>query len=349
MEIPIQNIYYLLCYAWNKLEEADTVSVNASDYEQLPDLLAKVLVNGCNHLIKQGFDKSYIETTELYNGIKGKLEFTQTIKTFALSHGKTVCSYDEFSMDILENQLIKSTLNIIIRLDKINAKIKNDIRGVLIHFNEVADILPSDYDFNRVKIHRNNRHYDFLLKICQLIVNNISLDEKSGHYKFKDLIRDQKTMQALFEDFVRNFYAHKLPTARVKRDHFPWKARAINDSNFKFLPEMHTDTSIRTDNNKTIIDTKYYTNTLSLNQFDQYKFHSGNLYQIYSYLKNIEQFESDALNLTARGILLYPTTSIELDEHFQMDNHLVSVCTVNLASDWRKIESRLLDLLNSPS
>jgi 5-methylcytosine-specific restriction enzyme subunit McrC len=44
MEIPIQNIYYLLCYAWNKLEERDIVDVKGIETTELCDLFAKVLI-----------------------------------------------------------------------------------------------------------------------------------------------------------------------------------------------------------------------------------------------------------------------------------------------------------------
>ncbi len=44
MQIPIQNIYYLLCYAWDSLEEKGRVSVDIDDTTQLLDLFAKVLI-----------------------------------------------------------------------------------------------------------------------------------------------------------------------------------------------------------------------------------------------------------------------------------------------------------------
>ncbi|GAG60746.1 unnamed protein product, partial [marine sediment metagenome] len=31
IQIPIHNIYYLLCYAWNKLDEKDIVDVSGID------------------------------------------------------------------------------------------------------------------------------------------------------------------------------------------------------------------------------------------------------------------------------------------------------------------------------
>ncbi len=46
--IPIQNIYFLLCYAWNQLEERDLVEINAEDTTSLQDLLARVLAGECS-------------------------------------------------------------------------------------------------------------------------------------------------------------------------------------------------------------------------------------------------------------------------------------------------------------
>ena len=54
MKIPIQNIYYLLCYAWNKLDERDIVDVRGIDSTNILDLFARVLIGGLSRLFKQG-------------------------------------------------------------------------------------------------------------------------------------------------------------------------------------------------------------------------------------------------------------------------------------------------------
>ncbi len=90
MQIPIQNIYYLLCYAWNKLEEKDIVNVNEIDSTELVDLFAKVLANSCSRLLKQGLDRYYVEHEDIVMGIKGKFNFTATIKQNILPLSKTV-------------------------------------------------------------------------------------------------------------------------------------------------------------------------------------------------------------------------------------------------------------------
>ena len=325
MNIPIQNVYYLLCYAWNKMREKDIVNVDTSDYDQLPDLLAKVLLTGCNRLFKQGFDRNYIESTELYSGIKGKLDFNNSIKVQAFLFGKSICCFDEFSHDILPNRLLKGTLMVLYKMKEIDKELKHQIRNAIDHFYGVTDMVPSSRDFHRVHIHRNNSFYDFLLKICLTIVEHISLDEKTGKYKFRDLLRDQGTMQSLFEKFVFNFYSIRQANFKVKREIISWKAEPINKSRVEYMPAMQTDISLIAKDRKIVMDTKYYQEALTMNQYSNLKFHSANLYQLYSYLKNLEHNIESKININASGILLYPTTTIELDETFLIDNHFINV------------------------
>ena len=345
MTIPIQNIYYLLCYAWDKMQERDIVNVDQSEYDQLPDLLTKVLISGCNRLFKQGLDRNYVESTELYSGVKGKLEFNESIKTQAFLSGKSVCSFDEFSHDILPNRLLKGTLLVLYKIKEIDKDLRSQLRDTIDHFYGVLNVIPSIPDFHRVHIHRNNSFYDFLLKICRLLIEHVSLDEKTGNYKFRDLLRDQKTMQSLFEKFVYNFYSIKQNEFKVKSDTIHWKAIPFKQSRGEYMPVMNTDISLTSKNRKIVMDTKYYQEALTMNQYANLKFHSSNLYQIYTYLKNLEYVSEPATNRNASGILLYPTTTIELDESFIIDTHIVSICTVNLATGWREIEDRLLEVL----
>jgi len=41
VNIPIQNIYYLLCYAWDKLVEKEVVNVESINSTSLADLFAR--------------------------------------------------------------------------------------------------------------------------------------------------------------------------------------------------------------------------------------------------------------------------------------------------------------------
>src|SRR4051794_28955982 len=108
MQIPIENIYYLLCYAWNTLEEKDRVDVSIDDRTELLDLFAKILIGSTRVLIRRGMDRSYVPLTEEFAGIKGKLELSATVKGSLRLRSRTICSFDEFSPDILTNRILVS-------------------------------------------------------------------------------------------------------------------------------------------------------------------------------------------------------------------------------------------------
>ena len=64
MQIPIENIYYLLCYAWNKLDESERINVAQMECETLIDLLTSVLANGAAYVLRRGLDRGAVAVDE---------------------------------------------------------------------------------------------------------------------------------------------------------------------------------------------------------------------------------------------------------------------------------------------
>jgi 5-methylcytosine-specific restriction enzyme subunit McrC len=64
-----------------------------------------------------------------------------------------------------------------------------------------------------------------------------------------------------------------------------WDCVPLISGEFDNLPSMRVDVFLRNKDRKIIIDTKYYAEAIQ-NYHGIEKFHSGNLYQIFSYLKN---------------------------------------------------------------
>lgn len=344
MEIPVRNIYYLLSYAWNKLEEAERLEVSISDYKDSLNLFIRLLVAAVNHLFKKGLGRSYIDVSEDYVGIKGKLNFKASLDKQLFKQGIANCNFDEFSSNVLQNRILKSTLRLITKLDAIDLQLRREVWSCLYHFHGVDEIDLQLHHFQQVRIHRNNTEYDFPIRVAQLIVENIVLDEQSGKFSFKDFTRNEKTMASLFEDFVRNFYAREQSYYQVRREDIRWEAEALYGSDLSLLPRMQTDISLESSTHKIIIDTKYYKETLSIH-YDTQKFHSNNLYQIYSYLNNVEKDSRNFKNAMCDGMLLYPTTGREIDASYKIGKHKIRIATVNLGDDWGSISHRLLSFL----
>ena len=229
------------------------------------------------------------------------------------------------------------------RIKNINKELNKDIWNCYWWLDEVNDIEINTSLFSLVRIHRNNSFYDFLLRVCQLIIEHCVLDEQTGAYKFKEFVGSDKAMANLFESFVRNFYKKKQNQFKVYREDIQWDAEPTSGSSKAFLPKMQTDITLESNNKKIIIETKYYVNALT-SRFEAEKFNSNNLYQLYSYLRNIEAKKENPLNSNCEGILLYPTVTYSLNESFTIGNHLLSVKTINLNEDWKNIESQLLNI-----
>jgi 5-methylcytosine-specific restriction enzyme subunit McrC len=338
MQIPIENIYYLLSYAWNTLEEKERVPVSIDDRTTLLDLFAKILINSTRILVKRGIDKSYIPVTDEVAGIKGKLELGATLKAQLHMRQKTICSFDEFSPNILTNRILLSTFLRLLKTKNLDVSLKRDILALLPVFGEVRPIIPiTPSVFQSVRLNRNNRFYGFVLNVCRIIIENVRPSEKAGEWQFSDFRRDENKMNRLFEKFVYNYYS--LETGfKVRSENIQWQFSSPIEDNRKFLPKMVTDVTLESPDRKIIIDAKFYRETLVTN-FTQPKIRSSHLYQLFSYLLN--QRALDNRTHTAVGILLYPTIGEDYDLKFGFETHSIFLRTVDLNRNWLSIDRRL--------
>jgi 5-methylcytosine-specific restriction enzyme subunit McrC len=329
----------MLCYAWDRLKEREEVKVGQLEYRDIYNLLARVLVINLQNLIKRGFYREYNRYYEETSTLKGKIDFNDSLKTFSFKRGKMYCSFEEMSHDILHNQIVKATLYSLIKYKNLDRELKERIYALFNYFGDISTINLKKEHFKQIRLHKNNLYYGLVLDICQLIFENRLLDETDGTFMFKDFERDDKAMAYLFENFIRNFYKRECPEFKVYRENILWAAEG---SGMELLPIMQTDISLESRDRKIIIDTKYYKNAV-LKNLGTEKLISGNLYQLFAYLKNNEYKSSK--DYTAGGILIYPRVNKDLDLRYTIHGHEVRVCTVDLNRDWQVIHNRLLKII----
>lgn len=222
VKIPIQNIYFLLCYAWDKLAEKDVVAVEPIDSTSLANLFARVLINGSHHLLKRGFDRGYVPQHEWTGRLRGRICFQEAIRRNATTTGRLPCDFDELSYNVLHNRILKATMRRLIRTEGLATECAEGLTQLCRLLSDIHDIELTNRVFGQVQLHRNNQFYDFLLKVCGLIYQNLLISEKTGSGKFRDFIQDDRQQMAmLFENFVRNFYRIHT-TFDVKREDIYW-------------------------------------------------------------------------------------------------------------------------------
>jgi 5-methylcytosine-specific restriction enzyme subunit McrC len=344
--IPIQNLYYLLCYAWRRLEEAEKIAIGELKSDSFLNLVAYILLRGTRHLLKRGFDRNYVAIADEAPRIKGRLDLVQSVRRNLLERGQAACEYDELSYDIPHNQILKASIRSLVRLPKsaLDDDLRDGLQSLLRQLHDIKDVALSRSLFRSTHIHRNIQFYDFLLKICRLVFDNRTVLEAEGQDALPDFIRDEKQLQRLFEKFVYNFYA-KHTDFTVRSERLEWLGSASSDDAERLLPTMQTDISLESPTRKIIVDTKFYKSALIRSEHGE-MLHSGNLYQMFAYLKNPKPNDM----VTQReGLLLYPTVEKELDLEYELSGHRLRVCTVDLNQEWRGIHSRLLEVVGSGS
>lgn len=335
--IPVKNVYYMLCYAWeNTLKSEDVAFLDTEAFENIYNLLSYILIREVSKLIKSGISRGYINCTESIPIVRGKINLDNTLKEQSLIRRQIVCDFDEFSENILLNRIIKSTMDTLLACDEVDTKYKIKLKMLLRNFSNIDQIEINNVSWNRINYNRNNKKYWLIINVCKLICTGLISKEERGKNRFIKFIKD-KAMAKLYEKFILNFYKYELKDVKTMSPIIKWQLdETPSDS---LLPNMETDIVLERRGKQLIIDTKYYANALVKNNFSETKkLISSNLYQVFAYVKNTE-YDGEV-----SGMLLYPTVDYDLNQKYKMSGNDIYVKTVNLGEDFQRIKSRLLNI-----
>ncbi len=343
MKIPIRNLYYLLVYAWDVLDQVGVGDIDVEQIETPPDLFAKILRNGIDHLLKRGLDRAYTSETGAIPGIRGRLNLSSSIKTASFTRGVAVCSYDELTYDVLHNQILKASLLRLIRTDSLSPELKQDLHDLVLRFDGISEIQLSNNTFRQVQLHSNNRYYRLLIQICWMLHQQLLPDTSGKGYRFADFSEDR--LATIFESFVRNFFKREQRIYKVKRERFKWQRTSSNEQALQLLPTMETDVSLISPKRKIIIEVKFYEKTLAHHHFGGASIRSPHLYQLFAYLQNLNSNGTVPLD----GVLIYPTTDHRITSEYQIFGHHVRIMTIDLTEEAKKIRSSLFECIAEPT
>ena len=333
--IRIQNVYYMLAYAFQVLNEQGYKSVATEDFGNVAELCAAILIRGISTQIKRGLGKAYISQTEVLSSLRGKVDISETVKTQSILRKKMICSYDDFSVNTFMNQIIKSTILLLLRADIVKAR-KKALRKLLVFFDDVDTIDLYSVNWN-LQYNRNNQTYRMLMAICYLVVKGLLQTQSDGSTKLMDFL-DEQRMHRLYEKFILEYYRREFPQVTANASRIPWQ---VDDDMNAMLPVMQTDIMLSYGEKTLIIDAKYYAHTTQV-QYDRHTLHSGNMYQIFTYVKNKEAEMTDIPHEVS-GILLYARTDEDVypENEYRMSGNRIEVRTLNLDGDFAMIKTQL--------
>ena len=334
--IPIQNIYYMLSYAFQTLQAENYKDLAAENFHNTAELCAAILDKGIGIQLKHGLRRDYVSKSESLSTLQGKLNISESIKTQTMLKKQMICTYDEFSTNIQFNQIIKSTVLLLLKANITNSR-KKSLRKLLLFFSDVNEIDLHFVNWNQ-QYNRSNQNYQMFIGMCYLVYKGLLTTQNNGTTKLMDFFDGQR-MCRLYEKFLLEYYRKEHPELTANASQIAWQ---LDDTENQMLPRMQTDIMLSKNNNILIIDAKYYSH-MTQQQYGIHTLHSNNLYQIFTYVKN-KEFELRNYEHTVSGILLYAQTDEDIipNNTYHMSGNQISVLALDLNQDFSKI-SRTLD------
>lgn len=341
--IPIQNLYYLLSYAWNLLSESDPAPVAVDETRSAPDMLALLLAGGIESLGRRGLFQDYQPRVEETSRLKGRIDFVTSVRRLRHRQARMVCHFDELGTDNLVNGILRTTLDRLLGSSSIDTGVKQRLWASAHVLQAVPPIVLRRGCFQRAVVTRHHRAYRMALSVCELLYELAQPDATGRSHQFADPWSD-KGMPRVFETFVRNFLRRHLPEADVAAPHLRWEAKGDTAEAQALLPIMRTDVTLVWGTERCLVlDCKFYTHSFT-KWHNKDSIDSSHLCQIAAYLHH---HPLRARGAAMHGVLLYPAVDANFLHQYDFMGHRLTVASVDLSQRWQTIHDRLLQVVQT--
>ena len=340
--IFIKNIYYMLAYAFSALSKGEFDDIAKEKFDNIHNLFAAILSTGISCRLKQGLYREYVNKTESLTTVRGKIDISGTIRNRIARKSAVSCEYDELSVNNVMNRIIKKAVMILLKRpdSDVDKKYKDSLKRDMRFFSEVDDIDPRKIRWQTVRFEKNNSSYRLLVGISRMVIEGMLMTTEKGEYRLEKFLSDQY-MSRLYEKFILEFYRKECKTLTANPSQINWALDIGSDG--ENLPQMRSDITLadKETGNILIIDAKYYTHEMQ-EYYGVQTIHSGNLYQIFAYVKN-KAAEIKSAPKTISGMLLYAQTEsgAPMNREYMMSGNKISVKTLDLNREFSEIAEQL--------
>ncbi len=339
--IQVKNIYWMIAYALNVIEDKGIQSIGGENFENVYDLCASLMSIALAKQVKRGLNKSYINKRDDSPCVRGKILIKETLLSNNYNN-KIFCEYDEYNENSYLNKIVKTACLYLLKSNKIKDKERAiKLKKYLLFFSNVETINIKLINWNHINFNKNNASYKVLINISYLIINGLLASENNGNIEFREFI-DPRQMSTLYEKFILGYYKYHHPSLLKGACKIDWNV----EENSELLPIMKTDIMLYNKNtDKTlIIDAKYYNSIFQYNNlYNSKSFQSANLYQMYTYVKNKDIHKTGKVH----GVLLYGQAKDDplVESKFDFDGNEITVTNIELNKDFDTIKKKLESLI----
>ncbi len=256
-----KQVYLEMLKGTHRLNEKALSQISLGTGEmELFEAYIRMYLDEAQTLVKRGLRSAYEEKTDNLGCFRGKLQVAGHIRRNIAHKERFYVTYEEFTKNRPENRLIKTALK---KLQKVTTDERNkqDARELLLFFDGIQESMDYRQDFTRIRIDRNSREYEKIMKWTEVILQGKSFLNFSDGIMTRSILF---AMEEVFENYVAcqikkyfrenwevssqdgSYYLFENPRDFHLRPDIVMKKRERNrtvilDTKWKSLPEVKND------------------------------------------------------------------------------------------------------------
>ncbi|ERJ11903.1 McrC family protein [Haloplasma contractile] len=273
-DLLVKMLYHSRFISIKRIPSPQKLSTYNGD---LLELYITLFIDQLLNLLKRDVNRGYIQHSENQSFIKGKIDFTESIKQNSFRHHIHHVSYDDFSTNILLNRIFKTIIQHLIVITKIQEN-KIKLKQALLWLEDVKPIKITNEIWKTVKFTRLNSVYRPVFNMAKLFYENSQPNlNKGDDFTFSFLVPVNRLFEKyLFELISYNSENEKLTPKYQGPVNYLGK---LNDKNFV---QLNPDISLLDEHNQVrlILDAKYKE---AIDQNGNLKISQSDIYQMLAY------------------------------------------------------------------
>ena len=304
--IELQNTKKVFLKMLSKLKNSPFLNISSAHLKTsssfpLLEVFIENYIEEIKKIIRSGLKSQYVNRQENLNFMKGKVVNSLNFKYNHSNKARFYCAFDEFSENMVYNQLIKSTLLKLNRVSKSHYNRTNIIQ-ILHHFESVSE--STDHRSELRKVGENNRlflNYKQAISWSEVFLMNKSFTNFSGNSRNIAILFP---MERIFEDYIGYLMKNYADGHEIKTQDKSYYLVSNHKNNEKFGLKPDIVATNESNQEQIIFDTKWKLIDETKGN-KNYNISQADMYQLYAYGKKYDL--KNGFPTEPKLVLLYPS------------------------------------------
>jgi 5-methylcytosine-specific restriction enzyme subunit McrC len=197
-KIGFARALFLVSYALDRTAWTDD-EVELADADRIVDAIASAFARLAANALRRGALQGYRRTEDSLHTVRGQIRVADQIRLRLGIVPPIEVSFDEFTVDIVENRLLRAALDVLRRAGVRSTRVASELRGIEARLEDVHLIEFDPRRLPDVVFTRLNSHYRPALVLARYILRAMSYELDEGEV---GAIAFTVEMNRAFEDFV---------------------------------------------------------------------------------------------------------------------------------------------------